>query len=413
MHLSSQSLFLLLFVLIARVSLAADLDTKDQTLIATPTHAPEVLRRYFARGDKSNDDDGHEATIFDCTTKVIVEVPANAGKKDDANTRKEVKCTPTAIFIPASPTASAATRSNKKVTVTVTAKATPTPQHSSNLESSSSSGHKNDDKEGGSTHGSGTTHDKEQSPKDNDDTVTAYTESGPGTSSSTPTAGIEDPNAPNDNSEDTSGSDPNGTDDATTDTEGSDDTTTTPNDSDDSASTTDNGDDTTTGTSNPNESSSESPNAQDPNTRSETQAVEGTVSNKALGIGLGVGIGCVAAIGLAGLLVANKRRRENQSSSSSYNDDVNTHWRPQSFMGVVASVVAKLPRSASLRSNQTKRDTAGMAVGAGQGAIEDPSTALGRHPSNSSSRSAASQPPSLARVHEQPREQMHEIDLRY
>ncbi|KAF7726754.1 hypothetical protein EC973_008442 [Apophysomyces ossiformis] len=169
------------------------------------------------------------------------------------------------------------------------------------------------------------------------------------------------------------------------------------------------------------------PNHDDPNNPgngndgiNETQAVSGSMSNKALGIGLGLGIGCVAAVGLAGLLVHNRRKHQDQQASrftAGEDPDVNTRWRPQSFMGVVASVVAKLPRSPSLRSNASsghnnvRASTAGMAIGTGEGAIESPTHSLGRHPSAASNRSAASQPPSLARVDEH--QDLHEVDLRY
>ncbi|ORE04854.1 hypothetical protein BCV72DRAFT_337006 [Rhizopus microsporus var. microsporus] len=75
--------------------------------------------------------------------------------------------------------------------------------------------------------------------------------------------------------------------------------------------------------------------------------VANNVSNKALGIGLGVGIGCVAALGLAGLIVHNNRKRKELMEED---QGIPTRWRPQSFMGVVASVVSKLPRSPSQRS---------------------------------------------------------------
>ncbi|KAI9309328.1 hypothetical protein BJ944DRAFT_258705 [Cunninghamella echinulata] len=87
--------------------------------------------------------------------------------------------------------------------------------------------------------------------------------------------------------------------------------------------------------------------------------------NRNLGIGLGVGIGCIAAIALAGLLIYNHRHKNGQSSSRSFNslgnnnsdEAVNTRWRTQSFMGVVAAVVAKLPRSASLRSKSSSMNS--------------------------------------------------------
>ncbi|KAI8391786.1 uncharacterized protein BYT42DRAFT_558074 [Radiomyces spectabilis] len=130
----------------------------------------------------------------------------------------------------------------------------------------------------------------------------------------------------------------------------------------------------------------------------DTQAVSGSMSNKALGIGLGLGIGCVAALGLAGLLVHSRRKRKEQllfNGNQNILDetDVNTRWRPQSFMGVVASVVAKLPRSPSQRSNaseaaaSTKTTSTGIAIGTGEGATEYPRAS-----------STSIQPPSLTRV---------------
>ncbi|KAI8145102.1 hypothetical protein BJV82DRAFT_604956 [Fennellomyces sp. T-0311] len=452
MRLSSQSLFLLLFVLVARVSLAADLAKNPPA--ATPTDAPAGFR-FYAR-DKP---DGHEVTTFACTTTVIVQVPAEKKHNDEITTKTQVKCMPTVVFAPATPTATPSGSSGKRVTITQTKTNEPTPtQHassehvtdkgSSGSSSSSDGGAGSNGKEDPSSDDTGS-NSKASSDTSDDADVSAYTESG----SAEPTDGIDDPNAPggdpNDTSNDTGDDSGASADDGSSGSDGSSDSgdaistgddgssdgdsssgddgssgdsgssgsdgsssddSTSDDDDDDSTQTSEDGGD---GVPTPEESVTSDPT----NTRSETQAVEGSVSNKALGIGLGVGIGCVAAIGLAGLLVANKRRRSNtQSSSSSSMDDpnVSTHWRPQSFMGVVASVVAKLPRSASLRSNRSHpRESAGMAVGAGHGAIEDPHNVLGRHPSNSSSRSAASQPPSLARVHEHPGERMHEIDLRY
>jgi hypothetical protein len=90
-----------------------------------------------------------------------------------------------------------------------------------------------------------------------------------------------------------------------------------------------------------------------------------SVSNKALGIGLGVGIGCLAALGLAGLIVHNRRKQARES----LDPNVTTHWGRQSFMGAVAAVVAKLPRTPSQRSHASSN---GIAVGHGEGATEIP-----------------------------------------
>ncbi|SAM01225.1 hypothetical protein [Absidia glauca] len=129
------------------------------------------------------------------------------------------------------------------------------------------------------------------------------------------------------------------------------------------------------------------PSGSDPNdTYIETQAVKNDGStNTSLGLGLGLGVGCVAAVGLAGLLVHNRRRGQEQDRTVAESSD-QLRWRPQSFMGVVASVVAKLPRSPSQRSQMNT----GMAIGSGLGAVE-----------LASSQSYHSQPPALASVHPQ------------
>lgn len=133
------------------------------------------------------------------------------------------------------------------------------------------------------------------------------------------------------------------------------------------------------------------PSGSDPNdTYVETQAVKNDGStNTSLGLGLGLGVGCVAAVGLAGLLVHNRRRlQEQEQAATDTPDQEQLRWRPQSFMGVVASVVAKLPRSPSQRSQMNT----GMAIGSGLGAVEL---------AQDSSHSYSSQPPPLASVHPQ------------
>ncbi|KAI8982569.1 hypothetical protein BDB01DRAFT_793220 [Pilobolus umbonatus] len=87
--------------------------------------------------------------------------------------------------------------------------------------------------------------------------------------------------------------------------------------------------------------------------------VKNNISNKALGIGLGVGVGCIAALGLAGLLVHNRKKQQEYVDDP---NDVSTRWRPQSFMGVVATVVSKLPRSPSQRSRASSHMLANAAM---------------------------------------------------
>ncbi|KAI9472156.1 MAG: hypothetical protein EXX96DRAFT_347783 [Benjaminiella poitrasii] len=106
-----------------------------------------------------------------------------------------------------------------------------------------------------------------------------------------------------------------------------------------------------------------------------TDAATNDVSNKALGIGLGVGIGCAAVLGLAALAVLHKRNKKHQTRDmmiEQQQQGVSTRWRPQSFMGVVASVVSRLPRTPSQRSKASAitDESIGVAVGHGEGAAE-------------------------------------------
>lgn len=81
-----------------------------------------------------------------------------------------------------------------------------------------------------------------------------------------------------------------------------------------------------------------------------------------LALGLCIGFGCLAIIGLVTLFIQNykKRQRINHHSPTDIGNffsekprlspslnNVSTKWRPNSFLGVVASVVARLPSSRS------------------------------------------------------------------
>ncbi|KAI7882123.1 uncharacterized protein EV154DRAFT_523147 [Mucor mucedo] len=96
-----------------------------------------------------------------------------------------------------------------------------------------------------------------------------------------------------------------------------------------------------------------------------------------LAIGLGVGFGCLAILGLVVLFLQNYKKKQRIShhsptdatsnffsaekpSSLTSSNDISTRWRPNSFLGVVASVVARLPASRSSGS------VAGMASDASE-----------------------------------------------
>lgn len=92
-------------------------------------------------------------------------------------------------------------------------------------------------------------------------------------------------------------------------------------------------------------------------------AVNASVSNKTIGISIGAAIGCVAAVGLAGMMVYKRqsRRRFDDSIGAGNIDESSpqTHWRPNSFMAAVTSVVARLPRD---RSSSSSRGSGGFAA---------------------------------------------------
>jgi hypothetical protein len=91
--------------------------------------------------------------------------------------------------------------------------------------------------------------------------------------------------------------------------------------------------------------------------------VNASVSNKTIGISVGAAIGCVAAVGLAGMMVYKRqsRRRFEDSIGGGNIDEPSpqTHWRPTSFMAAVTSVVARLPRD---RHSSSSRGSGGFAA---------------------------------------------------
>lgn len=94
--------------------------------------------------------------------------------------------------------------------------------------------------------------------------------------------------------------------------------------------------------------------------------VNANVSNKTIGITVGAAIGCVAAVGLAGMMVYKRKTRQRFDDSigagnidGSMDESAQTHWRPTSFMAAVTSVVARLPRD---RNSSSSRGSGGFAA---------------------------------------------------
>ncbi|ORE05326.1 hypothetical protein BCV72DRAFT_336652 [Rhizopus microsporus var. microsporus] len=144
-----------------------------------------------------------------------------------------------------------------------------------------------------------------------------------------------------------------------------------------------------------------------PDTQVSTQAanngpsVDAEPQSKIIGISVGAVAGCVAAAGLAGMFIYRRRQDKEQQSEVEPDEHVNTRWRTQSFMAVVAGAVAKLPkRSDSSGSNRSRG-----VLGTIRRAASKASSTLSRSGSRSSQQSygiAVSGPmPPIAHVDEQ------------
>ncbi|KAI9254667.1 hypothetical protein BY458DRAFT_325437 [Sporodiniella umbellata] len=113
---------------------------------------------------------------------------------------------------------------------------------------------------------------------------------------------------------------------------------------------------------------------------SDGETVEATHQNKIIGISVGAVVGCVAAAGLAGMFIY--RRRQDQETEE-VPDEVNTRYRTQSFMAVVAGAVAKLPK----RSDSSSSSGSGGVMGTLKRAATSMSRSLSRSGSRSSQQS--------------------------
>jgi hypothetical protein len=89
-------------------------------------------------------------------------------------------------------------------------------------------------------------------------------------------------------------------------------------------------------------------------TQTGSEMVQAERANKIIGIVVGLGCVVVGAAGLAGFIVS--RRRDKASQISLEQGDVQTRWRPQSFVAVVATAVSRLQKTCS-RDNSVKSNT--------------------------------------------------------
>ncbi|KAG1445405.1 hypothetical protein G6F55_011973 [Rhizopus delemar] len=127
------------------------------------------------------------------------------------------------------------------------------------------------------------------------------------------------------------------------------------------------------------------------------RTVDAEPQSKIIGISVGAIAGCVAAAGLAGMFVY-RRRQSKEQESDVVPDELNTRYRTQSFMAVVAGAVARLPK----HNDSSRSSRSSGVMGTIRRAASKASKSLSRSGSRSSQQSygvAVSGPmPSIAHV---------------
>ncbi|KAI9469010.1 MAG: hypothetical protein EXX96DRAFT_654629 [Benjaminiella poitrasii] len=117
------------------------------------------------------------------------------------------------------------------------------------------------------------------------------------------------------------------------------------------------------------------------------QEIESEPQSKVVGVSVGAVVGCLAAAGLAGMFIYKRKQKTNEEQQVSQDtEEVNTRWRTQSFMAVVAGAVAKLPH----RSNSSTSSRSGGVLGSIRRAASNASRSLSIRSNNSSSSSIQS-----------------------
>ncbi|KAI8997859.1 hypothetical protein BDB01DRAFT_772688 [Pilobolus umbonatus] len=83
--------------------------------------------------------------------------------------------------------------------------------------------------------------------------------------------------------------------------------------------------------------------------------VDAEPQSKVVGVSIGAVVGCLAAAGLAGMFIYKRHQRnvhDKDVEDLNETSEVNTRWRTQSFMAVVAGAVSKLPNRSNSSSSQ-------------------------------------------------------------
>ncbi|KAI8581772.1 hypothetical protein K450DRAFT_278844 [Umbelopsis ramanniana AG] len=97
-------------------------------------------------------------------------------------------------------------------------------------------------------------------------------------------------------------------------------------------------------------------------TQAESEAVRAERANKIIGIVVGLGCVVIGAAGLAGIIIIRKREKARQIVLD--DPDVQTRWRPQSFLAVVTTAVTRAQQSChrenSIKSNGSSESKYGQ-----------------------------------------------------
>ncbi|GAB5593602.1 hypothetical protein Unana1_08502 [Umbelopsis nana] len=91
------------------------------------------------------------------------------------------------------------------------------------------------------------------------------------------------------------------------------------------------------------------------NTQTDSETVQAERTNKNIGIVVGLGCVVIGAAGLAGVIISRRQDKARQVIMGE--GDVQTRWRPQSFLAVVATAVSRFQQTCS-RDNSVKSNTA-------------------------------------------------------
>lgn len=106
------------------------------------------------------------------------------------------------------------------------------------------------------------------------------------------------------------------------------------------------------------------------NTQTESEAVRAERANKIIGIVVGLGCVVIGAAGLAGILIIRKREKARQIVLD--DPDVQTRWRPQSFLAVVTTAVTRAQQTCHRQNSVKSNGSSGSNYGQSQTRPQSP-----------------------------------------